>query len=172
MYDTSVKVPCIMSQTGTVAAGKTCFSLLSQYDFMPTLLEYVGAADKIPSGLPGHSFCGLLDGGQPVCSDRAVYVFDEYGPVRMIRDTRYKYVHRYPYGENELYDLISDPGERQNLIDDAAFSDIAAEYKHKLELWFSANVNPEIDGSREAVTGFGQLGLAGSWGDGHVTYRR
>lgn len=172
MYDTSVKVPCIMRQTGKITVGKTCFSLLSQYDFMPTLLEYVGLADKTPSVLPGHSFCGLLDEGQSFCADHAVYVFDEYGPVRMIRDTRYKYVHRYPYGENELYDLLSDPGERINLAGDVTLSDITAEYKHKLELWFLANVNPEIDGTREAVTGFGQLGLAGSWGDGHVTYRR
>ena len=43
-------------------------------------------------------------------------VFDEYGPVRMIRNTEYKYIHRYPYGEHEFYDLKADPDENINLI--------------------------------------------------------
>ena len=133
-----------------------------------------GRRNKIPSGLPGHSFCGLLDGRSErfASGERFIYVFDEYGPVRMIRGARYKYVHRYPYGENEFYDLLSDPGERLNLIGDTAFADAAAGYRHRLELWFTAHSNPEIDGSREAVTGFGQLGLAGTWGSGKETYRR
>ncbi len=38
-------------------------------------------------------------------------VFDEYGLVRMIRTREWKYVHRYPYGPHELYDLTRDPDE-------------------------------------------------------------
>lgn len=172
MYDTSVKVPCMMSQPGKISAGLTCDALLSQYDFMPTLLEYTGNADKIPAILPGHSFFDLLKGESKDRENRTVYVFDEYGPVRMIRDTHYKYIHRYPYGEHELYDLLSDPGERINLAGDADYDDITAEYKHKLDLWFLIHVNPEMDGSREAVTGFGQMGLAGIKSGGYAAYRK
>lgn len=171
MYDTSVKVPCIMSHPGRIAAGAVCSELLSQYDFMPTLLDYTCLADKTPAGLPGQSFRALLEGGHEN-GDRTVCVYDEYGPVRMIRDKRYKYVRRYPYGENELYDLFSDPDERINLAGDRAFSDIEAEYRHRLELWFLENVDPEIDGVREPVTGFGQLGPAGVWGNGQTAYKK
>ena len=41
--------------------------------------------------------------------DTPVFVLDEYGPTRMIRTHRWKYVHRYPDGPNELYDLANDP---------------------------------------------------------------
>ena len=44
-------------------------------------------------------------------------VFDEYGPVRMIRSRDWKYIHRYPYGPHEFYDLTNDPDEAHNLID-------------------------------------------------------
>ena len=47
-----------------------------------------------------------------------VVVYDEYGPVRMVRTKEWKYVHRYPYGPHELYDLVNDPDEKHNLIDD------------------------------------------------------
>ncbi|MDD4773786.1 MAG: sulfatase-like hydrolase/transferase [Eubacteriales bacterium] len=173
MYDTSVKVPLIMSHPGKIPAGETRGALLSQYDFMPTLLEYTSNADKIPAILPGHGFLDILLNGERSSRDnRAVYVFDEYGPVRMIRDTAYKYVHRYPYGEHELYDLRSDPDERNNLAEDAAYRDVKAEYKHRLDLWFLANSDPKTDGSREAVTGFGQMGHSGIGSGGYTTYRR
>ena len=45
MYDTSVKVPCIMKHPGGISAGTVCSELLSQVDFMPALLEYAGAAE-------------------------------------------------------------------------------------------------------------------------------
>ncbi len=46
----------------------------------------------------------------------SIVVFDEYGPVRMIRTREWKYVHRYPYGPHELYHLAGDPGERMALV--------------------------------------------------------
>ena len=41
-------------------------------------------------------------------------IYDEYGPVRMIRTRAWKYVHRCPYGPHELYDLANDPEEKAN----------------------------------------------------------
>ena len=93
-------------------------------------------------------------------------VLDEYGPNRMIRGTRYKYVARYPYGPNELYDLAQDPGEEHNLLKDGGFEALEGEMRLRLERWFARYVNPQIDGAREAVFGSGQIGLAGLWGDG------
>ena len=31
----------------------------------------------------------------------------------MIRTQEWKYVHRYPYGPHELYDLVNDPGRAE-----------------------------------------------------------
>ena len=45
-------------------------------------------------------------------------VFDEYGPVRMIRTGEWKYVHRYPKGPRELYDMVNDRFEADDLSDE------------------------------------------------------
>jgi choline-sulfatase len=153
--------------------------MLSQYDVMPTLLDYLGLERPVAPDLPGQSFAPLLR-GEPLPSREAVVVlderyggehavFDEYGPVRMIRTAEWKYVHRYPYGPHELYDLVNDPGERDNLVDDDGYQHRVRDLKAGLEEWFVRYVDPRCDGTHEAVTGKGQLGLAGPAGKGeHV----
>ena len=42
MYEESVKVPFIARHPGRIPAGVVCDSLVSAYDFMPTLLDYLG----------------------------------------------------------------------------------------------------------------------------------
>ena len=79
MFDTSVKVPCLIRRPGHVPAGRVDSNLLSQYDWLPTLMEYVGIPEAVPHGLPGRSFAPLL-AGRSIGERKAVYVFDEYGP--------------------------------------------------------------------------------------------
>ena len=104
--------------------------------------------------------------GEAFNQHEEVVVMDEYGPNRMIRGRRFKYVARYPYGPNELYDLKTDPGETNNLLISGGFEELEQEMRLHLETWFSKYVNPEIDGAKEAVFGSGQTGLAGLWGKG------
>ena len=122
MYENSVKVPFIVSQPGRIPAGRVSEAMASQYDFMPTLLEYLGLPDPNDDMSPGRSFLPALSGETNDAGEEIV-VFDEYGPVRMIRTREWKYVHRYPYGPHELYDLVNDPGERSNLVEDRSWFD-------------------------------------------------
>ncbi len=165
MYDSSVKVPTLLAHPGAIAGGQVCEALLSHYDFMPTLLDYAGLPNPEAERLPGRSFAALLR-GEPMREREDVVVYDEYGPVRMIRSRQWKYVHRYPYGPHELYDLVNDPGERVNRIEDASAHEILVELKSRLDNWFAAYVDPRVDGVREAVYGKGQLTLAGPAGHG------
>ncbi len=169
MYDTSVKVPAIISRPGHIAQGELCGSLLSHYDFMPTLLDYLGLENPEASNLPGHSFASLLR-GQGLEGHQSVVVYDEYGPVRMIRTANWKYVHRYPYGPHELHNLTNDPGEKTNLIGDPAYESKLTGLKAGLEEWFAHYVDPLVDGTHEPVTGKGQLGLAGPAGMGERNF--
>ena len=161
MYDTSVKVPFIASLPGRVPEGAESDGLYSQYDFMPTILDYVGLENPEAANLPGRSFAAALRGETDEGGDQVV-VCDEYGPVRMIRDHEWKYVHRYPYGPHELYCLASDPDERQNLVDDAKHIDTVRSLRGKLEDWFMAYVDPSLDGARQPVTGRGQTDTVGA----------
>jgi arylsulfatase A-like enzyme len=153
--------------------------MLSQYDFMPTLLDVLGFDNPEADKLPGQSFAPLLRGeslpdreaivvlDERACSEA---VLDEYGPVRMIRTREWKYVHRYPYGPHELYDMVHDPDERRNLVDDQAYQKRVEELKSGLESWFVRYVDPNLDGTHEGVTGKGQLGLAGPAGKGEQVW--
>ena len=166
MFDTAVKVPFLASWRGHIPAGKVSEDMVSAYDLFPTLLELTGCSCEGISGegkraLPGKSFAGILLEQEADRGENAVVVFDEYGPVRMIRTKEWKYVHRYPYGKNELYDLQADPKEEHNLYGDEKWESKVIEMKKKMEGWFLNYVNPEIDGTKEGVTGLGQLDRAG-----------
>lgn len=171
MYDTSVKVPFIASMKGIIPGNTVCDSLVSAYDFMPTLLDFVGIKDYEDPDLPGKSFAAALK-GKKFQQDDAIIVLDEYGPNRMIRNKEYKYVKRYPYGPDEMYDLRNDPEETTNLLKEDWNHPKAAELRRQLEAWFIKYVNPEIDGAKEAVYGSGQINLAGLWSQGVISYKK
>ena len=78
MYDTSVKVPMLVSRPGHVPEGKVISTLHSHYDIMPTVLEYLGIDNSGSDALPGSSFSPLLQGEDLDGADHVV-VFDEYG---------------------------------------------------------------------------------------------
>ncbi|CAH0121286.1 Ulvan-active sulfatase [Paenibacillus sp. CECT 9249] len=169
MFDSSVRVPAIMSHPGRIPEGLVCDELLSGYDFMPTLLDYLGFDYPESERLPGRSFLPLLL-GQPSEGREGVVIYDEYGPVRMVRTKTWKYIHRYPYGPHELYDLVSDPGERDNLIDDQSKEDVLRSMRAMLDDWFHQYVDPAKDGAREPVAGGGQTGLSGLAGRGRQAF--
>jgi arylsulfatase A-like enzyme len=142
---------------------------------MPTLL----ACCSIPwdSGnniRPGASLLPLLTAEEPAAgsalSDRPLVVYDEYGPVRMVRTKEWKYIHRYPYGPHELYHMILDPEERSNLYGKEEFGDIVRHMRGQLESWFLAYADPAADGRAEPVSGRGQKGLAGRKANGANSY--
>ena len=165
MYDTSVKVPAIFSHPGHIPQGVVSDALVSGYDFMPTLLEYVDLENPEKDRLPGSSFSKILLGIKEEARENVV-LYDEYGPVRMIRTKEWKYVHRYPYGPHELYDMVNDPEERTNLINELEMENQIISMKANLESWFVKYVDPAFDGTHEPVTGTGQLAMAGPAGKG------
>ncbi len=156
MYDSSVKVPAIFSQPGRIPAGWVTDAMVSQYDVSHTLLEHLDLPGMDDESLPGRSFAGALSGGTDDGRDHVV-VYDEYGPVRMIRTREWKYVHRYPRGPHELYDLKSDPDERSNVVQEEGSAAVLTEMRRRLSRWFERYVSPGLDGARLPVTGRGQI---------------
>jgi len=168
MYDSSVKVPCLMAQPGRIAP-RVCDTLLSAYDVFPTLVDYLGLQHVPANAQPGRSFRVLLEGGHPA-QDRDVVVYDEYGPVRMLRTREWKYVHRHPDGPHELYDLEADPGERSNLVDDVRHRPTVASMRERMQAWFDRYGDASRDGAHRRITGCGQLGLMPPTGDGSTVF--
>ncbi len=171
MYDTSIRVPMIIWHPDRIKAKTVIKVMLSAYDVCPTLMDYVGIPVPDDPTLPGSSFLDiLLDKEKETDNDRMVVVFDEYGPVRMIRTETDKYVCRYPYGPDEYYDLIHDPEEKSNLIGEEKCQDRIFELKKQMEAWFEKYVDPTKDGRVERVTGNGQLVIAGKNASQYTVY--
>ena len=171
MYDTSVKVPFIASCPLFIPANKICHEPVSAYDIFPTLVELLDLDKSACVGLPGQSFLQQLKGrsGQNG-TDREIVIFDEYGPTRMIRTPEWKYVHRYPWGPHELYHLKNDPGEEKNLAREKIHSALIHEMRNRMEEWFIHYSDPKVEGSREEVSGLGQLCSAGVFAQKQVKY--
>ncbi len=168
MFDTSIKVPMIIHDPQG-AGGLVCERMLSHYDIFPTILERTGITNDAAHELPGRSFLPTLQ-GEVIDHDKPVIIYDEYGPVRMIRTQRWKYVHRYPYGPHELYDLHADPNEERNLVELVDLEEVCTDLKRQLQDWFAHYVDPAVDGTKEPVTGRGQRRKAGLWGQGELAY--
>ncbi|MHC4887266.1 MAG: sulfatase-like hydrolase/transferase [Planctomycetota bacterium] len=169
MYDSSVKVPMIMRYPEVIEAGRTASAMLSHYDLFPTFLEVAGLANPHADTLPGSSLVPVLKGEREHIRDDVV-IYDEYGPVRMIRTEAWKYVHRTPYGPHELYHLKDDPEERYNLIDRPEHQERVEGMRRRLEVWFHRYTDSTMDGRYEPVTGLGQIERAGLAGAGKVQY--
>ena len=59
----------------------------------------------------------------------------EHTKAAMVRNQRYKYVRRL-YERDELYDLVTDPHELSNRIDDPALADVLTSLKERMLNWY------------------------------------
>ena len=155
MYENSVKVPALFSHPGTIPHNTATNELLSAYDFLPTLLDYLHLPAPAGRNLPGMSFASELT-GESGPNRESVVVFDEYGPIRMIRTEEWKYVYRHAYGPHELYDLTTDPEERENLSSLPEYRNKIEELKSEMDRWFSQYVDPTKNGLAQDGTRQGQ----------------
>ncbi len=136
MYEESILTPLIFNQPGRVRKGAVREEMVSGYDFLPSVLECLGApAPAHQAKLPGRSYAPLLRGKKMKWENM---VFGEYEDVRMIRTGEWKYVRRLKGdAPNELWDLKNDARETRNLAADPAQAGRIAELQARLDQWFA-----------------------------------
>jgi arylsulfatase A-like enzyme len=143
-FDGMMQVPLIFRHPGRIRAGSTSDILVSNYDFLPTVLHYLGLGNKLTGTKPqspGRDYSPVLC-GETVPWDNTVYY--EMETVRAIRTSDWKYVHR-PQGPFELYDLKSDPFEKVNLYGQPSQAAIQQRLKERLEAFFRQRAEPKYD---------------------------
>ena len=100
-HELMMQIPLIFRQPGTIPPAQTCDALVSNYDFMPSVLAHLGLGDKMPQQpkSPGRDFSPALR-GQPLANwDSTVfYEMETTRATRAIRAARWKYVARFPAG--------------------------------------------------------------------------
>ena len=169
VYEESITVPFIASWKNHFLEGVVNDSCVSHYDLFPTILEMAGIEYKLDKKQPGRSFVPLLR-GEVTGENKDVVIYDEYGATRMIRTEHYKYVHRFPNGPHELYDLLDDPGEQENLFGKEEYEEITFQLRKKLLVWFEQYTDPSKDGTKEPACGTGQLCRCGRYAEINSVY--
>lgn len=114
VYEGGLRVPCLASWPGSVAAGRVCDEFVSTLDLLPTFAALTGAS--LPEAkVDGHDVSPVLLGkGGAVSPRTTLYSLYGYKERRLesMREGRWKLV----LGkEPELYDLEADPAESTNL---------------------------------------------------------
>jgi len=114
MYSELLKVPFMMRQPD--GKHRRTPALAQFPDVLPTLLDLLGLANNTDS-MPGKSFKPVVLGDSDTHRDAVICGYHA-GIDRCIRDAVWSYVQR-PEGEtDELYNLMDDPRETRNLIDE------------------------------------------------------
>ena len=116
IYNTATHAPLILAVPGMMQGVH--HDLVQAIDIMPTLLDLVGIPAQGP--MEGISFLPLLEGrGLSYVGER--YLIGQYsgGDIVSIRNSRWKmYKNTKPRAYVELFDLLKDPLEQNNVLGD------------------------------------------------------
>ena len=165
LTDHGIGVLLILRGPGEFTGGRVCDALVSQLDVFPTLCELLGI--ETPAWLQGKSFRPALRGEEiheEIFSEVTFHAAFE--PKRCVRTRRYKYIRNYDsrrrvvlpncdesvskdlwmaHGwrehtvpDEELYDLVFDPQEQNNLTD----AGILREMRDRLQAWMRRTNDP------------------------------
>ena len=140
----TIRIPLIYRQPGKIPAGQICELMTCNYDFLPTVLDYLNVANKISNQpvSPGKSYAAALR-GEKISWDNTIY--HEFENTRMIRTEDWKLTLRFPNGPDELYDMKTDPGESKNLIHVPETAGPKKFLREKMARFFTRYVDPQYD---------------------------
>lgn len=107
LFDPGIETPLILYRPGTALAGGKVFEqLMSNVDFMPTLLDLVNV-DR-PDNLHGYSFESVIEGAQKNSPRSEIYaqrtshaLYDNLS--RCVRTQRYKLIRYFEPGRTVIY---------------------------------------------------------------------
>ena len=141
-HELMMQAPLIFRQPGTIPAGATCDSIVSNYDFLGSVLSHIGLGEKSPKQSPGRDYSRVLRGEQIAWEN---VMFYEMERTRAIRTGEWKYVARHPDGPFDLYDMMADPHERFNLFGQPAHAETQRDLAAKLDEFFQHHADPQYD---------------------------
>lgn len=148
MVEESIRIPLIVSHPTGILGRQIRQEPVTHCDTFMSILETTGIPLPSSSGsdnYPGRSYRpALLGQSLPQWPDA---VFGEYGNLRMVRTKRHKLIRRYPDGPHELIDLVVDPREQTNVIDDQCYAEVLKELDQKIDAYFENYSTPEHAGT-------------------------
>ena len=159
LYEGGIRIPLIVRWPDKTNPGRASDDQVACYDFLPTFCDMAGIDFKY-LGLDGFPIKSVLEGTNSIPSRDLFWHYPRYHhstPSSAIISGRYKLIHFYEDGSNELYDLESDIGERFNLA--TTEPTLTARLKERLDAWLTAvdaaipEPNPNFDPAKHLIWG-------------------
>jgi arylsulfatase A-like enzyme len=137
LYEGGIREPLLVYWPGVTKAGSISDVPVTGLDFMPTILNIVGAPDP-PSPQDGMDITGILRGGDSLSRNALYWHYPNYSdqggtPSGAIRESDWKLIEFFEDNHLELYNLAEDPGEQYNFA--SSYSDKAEDLRRKLQVW-------------------------------------
>lgn len=150
-YDASLRIPFIIYDPRPGAAkGAVRDQMVLNIDVAPTLLDLAGVS--VPAGMDGRSLVPLVTRHSPLATDewRSRFFYEHFtspAPIKYIprnegiRTTTEKYIHWLDpqCNEEEFYNLVNDPEEKNNLIDNPEYKERIAAARREFNAWRKEN---------------------------------
>ncbi|MBT5830358.1 MAG: sulfatase [Candidatus Latescibacteria bacterium] len=162
-YDPGIEIALIMRwPKGGIKDGQVCDNLLSNVDFLPTLMNLID--EPIPDNIEGISFKSVLTDSKAPQTRDAVFSVFQGSDARSVRTNRYKLIRNFaprrildfPVNMTntprsriklpvvELYDLEEDPNEFDNVATNPAYKEIYTELSNLLWDWMEEVDDPSL----------------------------
>lgn len=149
MFEESIRVPMIWNHPGRIRESQVLRPMISSYDYLPSILDYLDLPAPPDPLRAGRSYAGFLAGRAPRWRNRLYF---EYAYVRGIRTENLKLVQRTREWPSEFYDLEADPGEKRNVIDDPAHRRQLASLRQDMDGFFGRFKAPPMEDWRSTTT--------------------
>jgi len=142
LYSELLRIPLLVRFPDGSHAGKRIKPIVSVVDVLPTVLDIIGFKQE-NQFMQGESMAPLINGRVDKIHDHITMGFFD-SLDRCIRDEEWSYIRRPEGRKRELYNLIDDPKEKQNLIDDCP--DRAADMENAIAKIFDCRLQKEAWG--------------------------
>lgn len=136
IYEESIRIPLLMRYPKLVRQNTLIDQMVLNIDICPTFLDLAGV--PIPEDVQGKSIRPLLKRHTTDWREDWLYEYWYEKPfipptMRGVRTERYSYV-EYPETNDkpELFDMVKDPGQIHNLVEDPAYTRILLQMKARL----------------------------------------
>ncbi|KRC53270.1 MULTISPECIES: sulfatase [unclassified Nocardioides] len=117
LYEGGIRVPLVAWWPGTGAAGRVSAELASTIDVLPTAAGLAGA--DVPAGVDGIDLTGVIRGTATTDRDTLFWAYPHHigssHPHAAVRQGGYKLVRQLRNGRDELFDLVADPAETNDI---------------------------------------------------------
>lgn len=137
-YEGGVREPMIVFWPGHLPKEHVCDAVVTSTDFFPTILEMTGTPLRPEVHVDGVSFVAALREDTAFSRGDIFWHYPHYSnqggrPSGAVRSGKYKLIEYYDTHEMELFDLDSDIGEQNNLVQ--RLPQMAEILKNKLHQW-------------------------------------